>query len=752
MHPLTMRTTIPPSPDEVVEDSEPEREQRRLAERAKRKTKRTAHAGALEKRIVSISSDSDAANPKAASPVAQRQPDEVVHHTVIEISDDEPAYDWDNLDILPPRDIPSNLNDDVPNLTTLSDSLEDTTRLPSVREIVGLPRRTQSTGPSSDVAELPLPTGTEVVGTRPPSRENSPSPRRSSSRTLDIARFAYAGSQRTISSRAPSRTPSLAPFRATPAVDLPKGPKPSRATSNTLSSLSDSDAGKLRRCVCCELAWTTRKTAPQKRKHIQSCARKLHISPDTLQHLLRAELERIKRLPPEESGKKGKGKLPEVPLPVEPGTLLEDALGGKAKKKSGPRRKVVESVKELHETRQDILDRAKQLLGGATKPIGRAIERGEVLAHSPQRTQPFGQSRLAQRYVPTTVLDQTQMPMHVPDLELAGPSRHPLEEGEEAPQSPPRTQPFGESALARKFGKARARESGVHDEHWTLDDTRREHQKSPLQSPPRTQTFGESTLAKRFGETREAQPTSLLDAEDPDSPVRSPQTTVRHIFNELSNSSPARHAAAFSSDDSEIELADAPPPDFAPARNSIFSFPLDPHSSNALGPFSQSLQNSSPESATPSRSESSADALDEQHHDDGAVIHYEPAGDIPATSAAENDSPPRRRRSASPAAQAKRTKAKPRSKKDAEGAKDGAKLTDEELHEQLRARIEQDTALYHRVLRYEPVHFDVFLALAGSLNVPERGLKLRVRDFLDKQAIHFSGLDATKDRTKRRRG
>lgn len=52
---------------------------------------------------------------------------------------------------------------------------------------------------------------------------------------------------------------------------------------------------------------------------------------------------------------------------------------------------------------------------------------------------------------------------------------------------------------------------------------------------------------------------------------------------------------------------------------------------------------------------------------------------------------------------------------------------------------------------YQPIHFDVFLELASDIDVSSRGLKLRVRDFLDKQAIHFHGLDITTGRTKKRR-
>ena len=465
---------------------------------------------------------------------------------------------------------------------------------------------------------------------------------------------------------------------------------------------------------------------PQKLKHIQSCAKKLQIFPDTLQHLLHAELERIKQLPPEESSKKGKGKLPEVQLPVQPGTLLEDALDGGGKKKPGPRRKVVESVKELHETRQDILDRAKQLLGGSTRPTPHAVEGDQARVNSPPRTQPFGQSRLAQRYVPTTALDQTQLPIHVPDSGLAGPSHRSPEAGTGVPSSPPRTQPFGGSALAKKFGKARALEDSLYDEHWAMDDAPLEPHRSPSRSPPRTQPFGESALAKRFGKKRETQPTSLLDAVDIGSPIQSPQATRRHIFNEVSNSSPPRRAATPSSDDSDVDIADAPLPGLAPPAPNPVSTPLlqcqglhsrlqtspappDAHSSSALGPWSLPPQNSARDLPAPSGSDSPGEhawgdvgewqeggALDGHYHDeyayDGAVIHYEPVDDV-----VRDEPPPRRRRSASPAAQPKRAKAKAKPKKGAEGAK----LTDAELHAQLRARIERDTALYHRVLRYE---------------------------------------------------
>lgn len=196
---------------------------------------------------------------------------------------------------------------------------------------------------------------------------------------------------------------------------------------------------------------------------------------------------------------------------------------------------------------------------------------------------------------------------------------------------------------------------------------------------------------------------------------------------------------------------------------------------------------------------------------DDAILRYEPGDEyeygVPDREAetgepptAEPRSPARRRtrsRSTSPsvplgatASAQTKDKSKPRKKAAAKGrgrgkARAGYDDDDEAgdapdapddaaLHAQLRARIVQDTALYSRILRYEvrlcplpprtpladlryacdgvqPIHFDVFVQLAEATGAPARGLKLRVRDFLDAQAIHFYGHDATTARTKRRK-
>lgn len=349
-------------------------------------------------------------------------------------------------------------------------------------------------------------------------------------RLLNIARFAYTDTRRSM-----SRASSSAPSRATPLPAPPAPPRPRRgapdAAAAALAAFSDADIGALRKCPCCDAVWTARKTAPQKLKHVRSCARKLGLADDTLAPLVRAELRRVAALATAEAQAQAA-----LPAADAPGTLLETAIDGGARKKSGRRPQVVETVRELHETRQDILDRARLLLGeGTTGGSMRRQIADDVpgpSSGSPPRTQPFSESRLAGIYRPTAFLNPTQPEIYVPDdpaprdEAIAGPSNI---------KSPPRTQPFGESALARKYGRARAvPDPSVHEPS----------------SPPRTQPFGESALAKRFGTTRAVD--LLDDTADPFGPGSPP----RHVFHEVSNSSPRRAA----SDDADVALPDAAPP------------------------------------------------------------------------------------------------------------------------------------------------------------------------------------------------
>ncbi|GLB33948.1 hypothetical protein LshimejAT787_0108320 [Lyophyllum shimeji] len=75
----------------------------------------------------------------------------------------------------------------------------------------------------------------------------------------------------------------------------------------------------------------------------------------------------------------------------------------------------------------------------------------------------------------------------------------------------------------------------------------------------------------------------------------------------------------------------------------------------------------------------------------------------------------------------------------------------EEVWEQkMKEKILGDIELHLRILRYEPIHFDVFLQMALEGGSASGKLKLRLRSFLDKQAIHFYGAEPSTGRARRR--
>ncbi|KAG6830843.1 hypothetical protein H0H92_014495 [Tricholoma furcatifolium] len=67
----------------------------------------------------------------------------------------------------------------------------------------------------------------------------------------------------------------------------------------------------------------------------------------------------------------------------------------------------------------------------------------------------------------------------------------------------------------------------------------------------------------------------------------------------------------------------------------------------------------------------------------------------------------------------------------------------ESLEARLKDQILQDTNLHLRILRYEPIHFDVFLKLVGNESASEK-FRILLRSILDKEAIHFYGAERTK--------
>ncbi|EJU06429.1 hypothetical protein DACRYDRAFT_113138 [Dacryopinax primogenitus] len=88
-----------------------------------------------------------------------------------------------------------------------------------------------------------------------------------------------------------------------------------------------------------------------------------------------------------------------------------------------------------------------------------------------------------------------------------------------------------------------------------------------------------------------------------------------------------------------------------------------------------------------------------------------------------------------------------RQRKDVVVQEKESKPTDEEtvamIEKELRTMIEEDEELYLRILRYEPMKFDDLLKRALDRELPERKLKERLRNFLDKQCINFYTAEPT---------
>lgn len=341
------------------------------------------------------------------------------------------------------------------------------------RETVESPPRTQTTvGISTQASKYISALTSEDPETDPEEEQPRPfslerfacvRPSRAPSRSGFISRSVSTSSA---ISRLPSRDSSvvsiLPPDAATTvqtgSSDTRKSNKRGRKAlppSRAVASISDRDMARILRCVGCNLAWTTRKSAVQKMKHIESCARKAGLTDETVEVLLKQELEKTPLDPSAES--KGKAKGQEL---NEPKTLLGEKIVDEGMKRK--RRPPVEgTVRELADTRENILERARRLLHstvGATAHAGTSgehehgFEDGEEEEDTrPPLTQPFAESALAQRFRPArSLLSQAATQMRPP-------ASFGLDDAQELLDGSPSTQPFGESALARRFG-AKTRE------------------------------------------------------------------------------------------------------------------------------------------------------------------------------------------------------------------------------------------------------------------------------------------------------
>jgi hypothetical protein len=216
--------------------------------------------------------------------------------------------------------------------------------------------------------------------------------------TLNLARFAFAKSN----PRPLRPQNSVESASSSDSQPKPAAKKTARGSSKGLAEeFSDAALSKLVKCVSCDLSWTARKTAAQKMVHIRSCARKNGLTDDTVRFLIKKELDNAPDQPGP-SNRKGKAVL--VPSPRT--TLLEDIVREAGPKRKGKRKEVVDILKPVSETRENIRGNARMLLGPELLSDGDnfPVQTQAVTANRPaaaqenRATQAFGTSRLGQQY------------------------------------------------------------------------------------------------------------------------------------------------------------------------------------------------------------------------------------------------------------------------------------------------------------------------------------------------------------------
>ncbi|KAG1892311.1 hypothetical protein F4604DRAFT_1698830 [Suillus subluteus] len=170
---------------------------------------------------------------------------------------------------------------------------------------------------------------------------------------LKLSRFAF---------RAPSSKPKITDLGGLScsgsSVAADKLPEPTSAPKARLkrpsirrfsNDFSHAQLASLISCVSCNLKWTSTKTASQKVFHIQNCAKKKFLSDETVRMLIHKEIQSFSDQKTLEEGQKS-------------ATFLETVINEVSRTKKSRRPQILGTVKSLPETRGSILGRARAVL------------------------------------------------------------------------------------------------------------------------------------------------------------------------------------------------------------------------------------------------------------------------------------------------------------------------------------------------------------------------------------------------------
>ncbi|KLO11240.1 hypothetical protein SCHPADRAFT_999058 [Schizopora paradoxa] len=575
---------------EVIEDSEPERQEVwRRAREERMKAKHKLHSHVIEVIDLSDGETDLSPLPHLQKTIAGLQRGQ----TVISISDDS----VDGAHAIDAQDIPP---DTSPSTSTTSTSADSSSLSFDVKAVVDNILRNKE-------AQMVKDADTE-------SEDESSAAFRNG-----IGRFAFS-SKPSGSGLQPSRI--IRTTSSSSVIAPPTKPTRSKPSQSTYLDFNEGQLSDLRKCVSCDIKWTTRKSVVQKITHIKTCAKKSLVTDDTLRLLITQEIE-ITQAEKMKSSKKAPNAVPkEAEVPK---TFIEDVLQDGGIQKIQKTKKATSSLKRVTDNRDTILQKASSILG----PQALRVQEQEVTMETSPSTQPLAPSKLA-----------------------SNASRPPIGD------DPMPTQAFGQSALAGRFGRATtssSEASGSHSRHFLSSA----HQLPESLEPPPTQNFAPSRLG---GLQR-----------------------THSLFHQDSSPSPIRNNADILMDAD----ADGAMLDFAPGT--------------PVNEF------------------------------DDAILIYDPDA---------YPHPPRTPSPAKPKTKSrKRTAATPKNiNLNSQAEEVGQNIEDEvELARQLKEMVLADETLHLRILRYEPIHFDVFMEMAKSKGINAVALKTKMRAFLDKQAISHYG-------------
>ncbi|KIJ20290.1 hypothetical protein PAXINDRAFT_96514 [Paxillus involutus ATCC 200175] len=363
---------------DVVEDSEPEREQRRQQRKSNLKNERTAQ---------------------------ESPPSHDCHQREIRLHDSLPFVAGSPQ----PNKEPS-LEPDSPASAKNIQQLLHVTNVERVRGHEGVqtcanepiaeePEINQITSPNINLTRSTCPSPPPIV-TIESFNLTSDSEKEDQLSLMQISRFAYQPSMsKDCSKPAISCQPAKPPRNVgDPGPSRPIDfSKPKKAVHRRVSDdVADSQLTKLLKCIGCGLQWTSRKTAKQKRLHIEQCAKKNFLTKDTVQILIKRE-----------TGQGSCSKDDGIPSDSARNdnesatvTLMDSVVPSEPVRKAR-RQQVVPTVRSLPETREGILDRARDILGPSARI---EVNAPQVGAGPPskngaevQSTQPFRRSLLASR-------------------------------------------------------------------------------------------------------------------------------------------------------------------------------------------------------------------------------------------------------------------------------------------------------------------------------------------------------------------